>query len=92
MARLSLPMALLALIALGSTAAAEPAADADHRLEAESAALPTPSLATRLQARAAAYRVVLQTAEQLGFDEGAVEQMARARRAPVVVAARAPRD
>lgn len=90
MARLSLPMTLLALLAFGSTAAAEP--DADRRLEAESAALPTPSLATRLQARAAAYRVVLQTAEQLGFDAGAVEQMARVRRAPVVVAARAPRD
>lgn len=92
MARLTLPLALLALIALGATASAEPAAPVDRDLEAESAALPTPSLATRLQARAAAYRVVLQAADQLGFDADDVEQTARAQRAPVVVAARTARD
>lgn len=89
MARPSLLFALVLSIAgLSSTAVAAPEADADQRLAAEATALPTPSLRTRLKARAAAYRVVLQTAEQLGFDEAAVGQVARAQQAPLVVAAR----
>lgn len=93
--RFSLP-ALLLLIAsiLPGAALASPEADADRALEAASAALPTPSLQARLQARAAAYRVVLDTAERFGLDEDAVAGLAAREQAPaepVVVAVRAAR-
>ena len=96
MARLSLPLVLAAVLAVpvigvSSAALAAPeAVDADAELAARAAALPTPSMRTRIQARAAAYRVVLQTAHQLGFDDAAVAQVAHASQGPIVVAVRAP--
>lgn len=93
MARSSLPLrfvlaASIALPAVGLSSSAFGAPDADGRLAAQAAALPTPSLKTRLKARATAYRMVLQTAETLGFDEGEVARLAQARKGPIVVAVR----
>ncbi len=97
MARSSLPLrfvlaAALSVVGFSSPALAGPPPDgadgADGQLVATAASLPTPSLRTRLKARATAYRVVLETAETLGFDEAAVARMARAQKAPIVVAAR----
>jgi len=89
MARLSLQFVLaLSVAGLSSAALAAPSGSADDPLAAQAAALRTPSLRTRIQARAAAYRVVLKTAEQLGFDGDAVAHMARTPRAPIIVAAR----
>jgi len=94
MTRLSIALALLLAPIAVQAAPADEAQAADRTLEAASTALPTPGLSARLQARAAAYRVAIRTAEGIGL----VEQTDAARitdaapAAPVVVAVRTERD
>lgn len=89
MARQSLKLALaLTVVGFCSPALADPPVeDIDARLAAESAALPTPSLALRLKVRAAAYRAVLASAETLDA-AAAPTKTARVDGAAIVVAAR----
>lgn len=83
----------LVLIAAPTVTFAAPTIDAaaDRALEAESAALPTPSLDARLKARAAAARIAIRTADTLGLtDEASATRVGAAADAtPVVVALRA---